>query len=239
VIVFDFSGKIALITGAAGNLGRTTAQLFQESGAKLVLSDLKEGSLREHYAQWQDLPDILLLPADLNDEQSVRRLVDQAISCFGRIDVLANIAGGFKMGPPLRETPVEDWNFMLDTNAHSMFLASRAIIPAMLRQGAGRIISVSARAAREGKANMGPYCVSKAAVITLTETLAAEHKFDNINVNCILPGTIDTPQNREAMPEANFSNWVPTTDLANVILFLASDEARSVTGAAIPVYGRS
>lgn len=237
--MFDFSGKIALITGAAGNLGRTTAQLFQEAGASLVLSDLKEESLQDHYAQWQDRADILLLPADLNDEQSVQKLADQAVSHFGRIDVLANIAGGFKMGPPLHDTPIKDWEFMLDTNARSMFLTSRAVIPAMLRQGAGRIISVSARAAREGKSNMGPYCVSKAAVIRLTETMAAEHKFDNINVNCILPGTIDTPQNRQAMPDANFSNWVPTTDLANVILFLASDEGRSVTGAAIPVYGRS
>lgn len=237
--MFDFSGKIALITGAAGNLGRTTAQLFQDSGANLVLSDLKKKSLQEHYAQWQDRADILLVPSDLNDEHSVQKLADEAISHFGRIDVLANIAGGFKMGPSLHDTPIEDWNFLLDMNARSIFLTSRAVIPAMLRQGAGRIISVSARAAREGKANMGPYCVSKAAVITLTETLAAEHKFDNINVNCILPGTIDTPQNRQAMPDANFSNWVPTTDLANVILFLASDESRSVTGAAIPVYGRS
>lgn len=237
--MFDLSGKTTLITGAAGNLGRTTAQLFRDAGSRLVLSDLKEDSLYELYAQWQDSPDILLVPANLNDEHSVQALAAQAISHFGRIDVLANIAGGFKMGPPLHETSLEDWNFMIDMNASSIFLTSRAVIPAMLRQGGGRIISVSARAAKQGKPNMGPYCASKAAVITLTETLAAEHKFDSININCILPGTIDTPQNRESMPNADFSTWVPTTDLANVILFLASDEARAITGAAIPVYGRS
>ena len=237
--MFEFSGKTTLITGAAGNLGRTTARLFKDAGAALVLSDLKEDPLHECYAQWQDSSEILLVPADLNDEHSVQTLADQAISRFGRVDILANIAGGFKMGPPLHKTPLDDWNFMIGMNARSMFLTSRAVIPAMLRQGGGKIVSVSARAAKEGKPNMGPYCVSKAAVITLTESLAAEHKFDNINVNCILPGTIDTPQNREAMPSADFSNWVPTTDLANVILFLASDEARSITGAAIPVFGRS
>jgi NAD(P)-dependent dehydrogenase (short-subunit alcohol dehydrogenase family) len=237
--VFDYSGKTTLITGAAGNLGRTTAQFFRDAGAQLVLSDLKENALHELYGQWKDNADILLIPANLTDEQSVQSLADHAISRFGRIDVLANVAGGFIMGPPIHDTPRKDWDFMMDLNARSMFLTSRAVIPAMLRQGGGRIISVSARAAKEGKANMGPYCASKAAVITLTETLAAEHKLDDININCILPGTIDTPQNREAMPNADFSNWVPTTDLANVILFLASDEARSITGAAVPVYGKS
>ncbi|MGV6827729.1 MAG: SDR family oxidoreductase, partial [bacterium] len=101
------------------------------------------------------------------------------------------------------------------------------------------IISVSARAAAAGKAKMAPYCASKAAVITLTESLAAEHKFNNINVNCILPGTIDTPQNRKDMPDADFSTWVAPSQLADVILFLASDNASAVTGAAIPVYGKS
>jgi len=103
----------------------------------------------------------------------------------------------------------------------------------------GRIINVSARAAVQGKGRMGPYCASKAAVLTLTESLAAENRMDNINVNCILPGTIDTPQNRQAMPEAEFSHWVPPQALADVVLFLASDAARCVTGAAIPVYGQS
>jgi NAD(P)-dependent dehydrogenase (short-subunit alcohol dehydrogenase family) len=235
----DFSGKVALITGAGGNLGRMVAERFHEAGARLVLVDLKKEQLQARYAEWKDSSEALIVAADLSDEQSVQSMVEQAKSGWGRIDILANIAGGFTMGPAIHETPVKDWNFMLDINARTMFLTCRAVIPIMLEQRGGRIISVSARAAREGKANMGPYCVSKAAVITMTESLAAEHKFNNINVNCILPGTIDTPQNRAAMPDADHSKWVPTKDLADVILYLASEQARSVTGAAIPVYGKS
>lgn len=235
----NIPGKTVLVTGAAGNLGQAVAETFHKAGAQLALADLNIDRLREVYAEWEGASSCLLVPADLTDEQSVQNMVQQTVSRFGQIDILANIAGGFTMGPPVHETSVQDWNFMLDINARTMFLASSAVIPVMLEYGGGKIISVAARAAREGKANMGPYCVSKAAVITLTEALAAEHKFNNINVNCILPGTIDTPQNRAAMANADHGSWVPTTDLANVIMFLASDQARSVTGAAIPVYGKS
>jgi len=237
--MYDFAGKVALITGAAGNLGRTVATAFQNAGASLVLVDLSEEHLQRVYGQWLEASDVLLIPTNLTDERSVTRMADEAKAKLGGIDILTNIAGGFGMGPLIRETPIEDWNLMLDINARSMFLASRAIVPHMLERGSGRIVSVSARAALQGKARMGPYCVSKAAVITLTETMAEEHKHDNITVNCILPGTIDTPQNRDAMPEADHSKWVSTVDLANVILFLASNEARAVNGAAVPVYGRS
>jgi NAD(P)-dependent dehydrogenase (short-subunit alcohol dehydrogenase family) len=128
---------------------------------------------------------------------------------------------------------------MMDLNARSVFHTCRAVVPHMVRQGSGRIVNVSARAALEGKARMGPYCASKAAVLTLTESLAAEHKLDGVNVNCILPGTIDTPQNRAAMPDADHSRWVAPAALADVIVFLASEASRTVTGAAIPVYGQS
>jgi len=127
----------------------------------------------------------------------------------------------------------------MDLNARTVFNCSRAVIPHMLATGGGKIVNVSARAATEGKGRMAPYCASKAAVITLTESMAAEHKHNGINVNCILPGTVDTPQNREAMPDQDHGRWVPTAALADVILFLASDAARCVTGAAVPVYGQS
>ncbi len=237
--MFDFSNKVALVTGAAGNLGRSVAQAFRQAGAKLALVDLLGDRLTEVFGAWRDAEDVVFIPTDLTDPDSVQVMAERTVARFGRVDILANIAGGFSMGPAVHETPVKDWDFMLDMNARTLFLASRAVIPTMLAQGGGRIVSVSARAAKEGKAKMGPYCVSKAAVITLTETLAAEHKNANINANCILPGTIDTPQNRADMPNADHSTWVPTADLANVILFLASDAARSVNGAAIPVYGRS
>jgi NAD(P)-dependent dehydrogenase (short-subunit alcohol dehydrogenase family) len=237
--MYQFSDKVALLTGAAGSLGSTVAGLFHEAGAKLALADLSGERLKQVFAQWAGLEEVLLIPTDLTNPESVHTMATKTVQHFGRIDILANIAGGFLMGPKVHETPIKDWDFMLNMNARTMFLVSRAVIPNMLKQREGRIISVSARAAKEGKAKMGPYCVSKAAVITLTETLAAEYKQDNITVNCILPGTIDTPQNRSDMPDADYSKWVPTTDLASVILFLASAAACSVTGAAIPVYGQS
>lgn len=235
----DFNGKVVLVTGAAGNLGLAVAQGFYDAGARLVLVDLSVERLRQAYGAWEAAGRALLLAVDLTRENSVAEMARQTESAYGRVDILANIAGGFLMGPRLHETAVNDWEFMIRLNAGSVFLTSRAIIPMMLAAGSGKIVSVAARAAREGKAKMGPYCASKAAVITLTESMAAEYKADHINVNCILPGTIDTPQNREAMPGADYSKWVRPGDLANVILFLASDAAVAVNGAAIPVYGES
>jgi NAD(P)-dependent dehydrogenase (short-subunit alcohol dehydrogenase family) len=233
--MFDFSGKVAMVSGAAGNLGKAVADALERAGARLVLVDLSEDRLNALYGAAERLT----LPADLTDEASVAQAVAQALSRYGRIDLLANIAGGFTMGPALHETPTGTWEFMLNLNARSAFLLSRAVIPHMLRQGGGRIVNVAARAAVQPKGRMVPYCVSKAAVVTLTEGMAAEYRDRNINVNCVLPGTIDTPQNRADMPDADFGQWVLPAALADAILFLFSDAARAVSGAALPVYGRS
>jgi NAD(P)-dependent dehydrogenase (short-subunit alcohol dehydrogenase family) len=158
---------------------------------------------------------------------------------YGRIDVLVNVAGGFSMGPPVHETPLTTWEFMLNLNARTVFLTSREILPIMIDQGKGKIVSIAARAALAGKAHMAPYVVSKSAVLRLTESMAAELQEYDINVNCVLPGTIDTPRNRAQNPAADFSKWVAPEALADVILFLASDGARAISGAAIPVYGRN
>ena len=235
----EFKGKVILITGAAGNLGRAVAAAFASDGARIALLDIDESALDDARAALPGDAEVLTVPTNLLDIDSVNNAVERVKSHFGAVDVLANIAGGFTMGPPLHETPDKDWDFMMNLNARSVFNMCRAVVPRMLAAGGGRIISVSARAAREGKARMGPYCASKAAVITLTESLAAEHKHAGINVNCILPGTIDTPQNREAMPDADHDTWVPPEALADVVRFLASEAARCVTGAAVPVYGRS
>jgi NAD(P)-dependent dehydrogenase (short-subunit alcohol dehydrogenase family) len=215
------------------------AEAFGSRGARLALLDRSADRL-EAAARALALPaSALLLPTDLTARKSVDEAVAAVAERLGALDVVANIAGGFTMGPPLHETPDEDLDFMLDLNVRSLFHVCRAAVPAMLKGGGGRIVNVSARAAREGKARMGPYCASKAAVITLTETLAAEHRLDGINVNCILPGTIDTPQNRASMPDADHSRWVPPGALADVVVFLASHAARAISGAAIPVYGQS
>ena len=235
----EFQDKVALVTGAAGNLGSAVCSALAASGARLALFDLDDEALNRVRGELPGGIEVQTYSTDLTDPQSVCRSVDAAGAHFGRIDILANIAGGFAMGPPLQETGDDTWNLMMDLNLRSVFNMCRAVLPLMLEQGEGRIINVSARAALAGKASMGPYCASKAGVITLTETLAAENKHNGINVNCILPGTVDTPQNRAAMPDQDHDTWVPPAALADVILFLASDAARCVTGAALPVYGRS
>lgn len=236
----DFTNKVAVITGAAGNLGAATAVAFHNAGARLALVDLKREALAERFAE--TLPEgdrVLYLAGDLTVEEGGTAVVAATLEHYGQLDILINIAGGFTMGPPLHETPLKDWDFMLNLNAKSVFLLSRAAIPHMLEAGGGKIVNIGARPGLEGKAKMAPYSVAKSAVIRLTESMAAELKAHNINVNCILPGTIDTPQNRADMPKADFSKWVPPEALADVILFLASDGARAVHGAAVPVYGRS
>jgi len=234
---FNFNNQVVVITGAAGALGSTTAELFFRAGANLALVDISFAKLT--HPRWKHAKNVGLFETDLTDVNSVNNSVANIIERFGQIDCLANVAGGFKMGPMVHETPVSDWDFMINLNAKSVFLMCRAVIPHMLEKKKGKIVNVAARAATEGKAKMAPYCVSKAAVVTLTQSLAAEQKINNINVNCILPGTVDTQQNRNDMPDANFSNWVPTTDLANEILHLCSEQAKGVTGAALPVYGKS
>lgn len=237
--MFDFTDKVILITGAAGNLGEAAVQAFYSAGASLALVDNRQERLPQLFGNLGPARALLVGGIDVTEETAVTHMTTTIINRYGRVDILCNIAGGFKMGTAVHETPLDDWEFMLNLNARSVFLVSRAIIPHMLSQGSGKIISVAARTALEGKAKMAAYTVSKSAVIRLTESMAAELKDNGITVNCILPGTIDTPQNREAMPKANFAKWVAPEALADVMLFLASPAARAITGAAVPVYGRS
>jgi NAD(P)-dependent dehydrogenase (short-subunit alcohol dehydrogenase family) len=163
--------------------------------------------------------------------------VARALPAGARIDILCNIAGGFRMGHPVHETPDETWDLMLGLNAKSVVHCARAVVPGMLGAGHGKIVNIAALAGLSGKANMGAYSASKSAVIRLTESMSAELRDKGINVNCILPSTIDTPQNRADMPKADPRRWVAPEALADVVLFLASDAARAIHGAAIPVNG--
>jgi len=232
----DFSERTVIITGAAGNLGSAVAKAFQAAGAKLALVDRATDRLPRIFPDLVGSPDHLLIPSvDLTDVDGVASMVAETLSRFGRIDVLANIAGGYRAGTPVHETPLEAWDFMLNLNARTVLIVSKAVIPHMLEQESGKIVNVSTLAALKGRAKMAAYSASKSAVMRLTESMSAELKRKGINVNCILPSTIDTPQNREAMPNADFSRWTKPEAIADVILFLASDAARAVHGAAIPV----
>lgn len=232
----DHSNQTVLVTGAGGNLGRALASLFAQRGARLVLLERDAAHLRQVYGQ--DSERQMLLAADLLAQGQVDAAVRAAQQKFGGIDVLCNIAGGFRMGPPVHETPDEDWDFLFGLNAKSVVHAVRAVVPGMIAGGGGRIVNVAASAAQKGAAGMAAYCASKDAVIRITEAMAAELKDHRINVNCVLPSVIDTPQNRAAMPDADPQRWVSPEALAEVIAFLASDGARAVNGAAIPVTGR-
>lgn len=233
------SPPVVLLTGAAGNLGRAVAQAFAARGAQLVLVDRTGASAPAADEGFAAAPAPLRLSADLRDAAQVRQAADAAVAQFGRIDVLCNLAGGFRMGEPVHETSAQTWDFLFDLNARSVVHAAQAVVPHMLKQGAGRIVNVAAFAASRGAAHMGAYTASKSAVIRLTEAMSAELRENGINVNCVLPTIIDTPQNRADMPDADPARWVAPADLANVILFLASPEAKAVHGAALPVTGLS
>jgi len=230
-----FEGRTCLVTGAAGNLGRAVAAAFASSGAALVLLDRDDGSLRAAHGSQGERR--LLLDVDLLDAAAVANAIRTAVDSFGRIDVLCNIAGGFRMGHPVHETPADTWELMLDLNAKSVIHTARAVVPGMIAAGCGKIVNIAALAGLAGKANMGAYSASKSAVIRLTESMSAELRDKGINVNCILPSIIDTPQNRADMPGADPRRWVAPEALAEVVLFLASESARAIHGAAIPVTG--
>ena len=230
--------RVVMITGSAGNLGLAVARAFLDAHASLVLIDRAPDRLAHLFPELVNSEDHFLAQSvDLTDANAVAETVDEALRRFDRIDVLINAAGGYRAGPSVDATPLEDWDFIFNLNVRSIFITSRAVIPAMRRQRRGKIINVASRSALRGEANAALYSASKSVVVRLTESMAAELRDAGINVNCVLPGIIDTPINRKAMPNGDFSRWVQPEALAEVIAFLASDAAREVTGAAVPARG--
>lgn len=233
----DFAGKSVIVTGAAGALGFAVAQRFAKGGAKVALLDLPGDALTKKTHELG--AGHLAVPCNLLDGEAVQLAVGMVSAKFGRIDVLCNIAGGFRMGPAVHETGADLWQLMLDMNVNSLMRIASQVVPVMQKQKAGKIVNIGALSALSGKPAMGAYTASKAAVIRLTEAMAMELREQGINVNCVLPSIIDTPANRADMPGADVSKWVAPDALADVIAFLASDAARAVHGAAVPVPGLS
>jgi NAD(P)-dependent dehydrogenase (short-subunit alcohol dehydrogenase family) len=233
------AGKVAIITGAAGNLGQAIARAFHGAGAKTVLADQSADALQRTYGgAGPDAIRMISGGVDLADEASARALAASARARFGRIDVLVNTVGGFRGGKHVHEEELVTWDLMMTVNLRTTLLACRAVLPVMLEQGSGAIVNVGAGAALSAPAGLAAYSASKSAVLRLTESLSAEVKAKGLRVNAVLPSTIDTPQNRAAMPGADTSKWVAPDAIADVIVFLASDAARAVTGVALPVFGR-
>lgn len=220
----DFAGNVVVVTGAAGALGRAVASEFASRGARLALVDII--AITGSHASFV---------GDLSDAQAAQKIAGDITRQFGRIDVLANVAGGFTMGETVHETTDATWKFMFDLNVTTMLNMVRATVPTMLAAGSGKIVNIGARAGLKGVGRMGAYCASKSVVIRLTESLADELKGSGINVNCILPSIIDTARNRQDMPDADYSKWVDPADLASAIAFLASDAAHAIHGVALPV----
>lgn len=232
----DFADQVVIVTGAGGNLGAAIAHKLGSRGAKLVLADQSAEALERVKAALGRAECLLLSGVDLRKEEDANRIVKEAVTYFGRVDALANTVGTFRMGR-IGEDAAEHWQMLMDLNALSALLISKAALKAMSARSYGRILHVAAGAGLKGAAGMSAYSASKAALMRVCEALAEEARSVGVTANCILPSTIDTPQNRAAMPDADTSVWVKPEAIANVAAFLLSADAASVTGAAVPVTG--
>ena len=225
-------GKVALVTGANGGLGTHVTRALLDAGFTVV------GLAPRIRAGAFDHPHFTAVPATLDSLDAARKATDTVISRFGKIDVLAHLVGGFAGGQSVADTDDATFHRMFEMNLKSAFHILRAVIPYMRQAGEGRIIAIGSRAAEDPGPSVGAYSASKAALVSLVETVARENKDAGITANVILPGTMDTPANRKAMPGADTSQWVQPASVASLILWLAGDAGKDVTGAAIPVYGR-
>ena len=236
------SEKVAVITGATGALGRVVTKDLLEKGFVVVAPFRKEATKKELLDHVGALGSRLkMIQAEVSVEEDVNRLFSEVSSTYGKIDVLLNLAGGYKGGQEVQNTPVEIWDSLLEMNLKTTILCCRAALPMMISRNSGRILNVGARTGMEKRyrAKSAAYAVAKAGVAVLTEALAEELKKTDITVNAILPSTIDTPMNHHDMPQADSSKWVKPEDVSKVIQFLISDDSKATSGALIPVYGRA
>jgi NAD(P)-dependent dehydrogenase (short-subunit alcohol dehydrogenase family) len=223
--------KIAMVTGADGGLGTHVTRALLDAGATVI------GVSRKAQPASSDKASYLAVAADLSSAETAKRTVDEIAARFGRVDILAHLVGGFAGGKTIAETDDTTFQRMLDLNLKSAFYVLRAVIPHMRRAGRGSVIAIGSRAAEDPGPGVGAYSASKAALVSLIRTVAIENKDVAITANVLLPGTMDTPTNRQAMPGADTSQWVQPASVASLIAWLASEAGKDVNGAVIPVYG--
>ena len=224
-------GKVVLVTGANGGLGTYVTQAFLDAGATVA------GTSRQIRQAEFNNPNFSAIPAEISNLANAKALVEQVAERFGKLDVLAHTVGGFAGGQSVADTDGETFQRMLDLNLNITFYLLRGAIPELRKTGAGRIIAIGSRAALEPGANVGAYSASKAAMVSLLRTVALENKDAGLTANVILPGTMDTAANRRSMPGSDFSKWVQPATVAGLMVWLASDAGKDISGAAIPVYG--
>ena len=235
-----FEGQVVLVAGGTGGLGRAVSLAFLEEGAKVVATYRKQEELDAlKSAAGAKATQLDAIAVDVTDEAAVRQLIEKILAKHGRLDALVNTVGGYAGGVNLWELDTKVFDQMLALNLLSSYALSRAAVRAMLKQGRGAIVNVAAKAAFDHAAGAAAYAASKAAAVAMLDSLAADLKGTGIRVNSILPSIIDTQANRKAMPQADFARWPKAEDIARVILFLCSEDARVIHGAAIPVYGDS
>ncbi len=224
-------GKVVLVTGAGGGLGTYVTQAFLDSGATVI------GTSRKIQQSDFTGAGFTAIPGEISSQAGAKVLADSVVSRFGRLDVLAHTVGGFAGGQSVTDTDDATFQRMLDLNLNSVFHILRATVPALRKSSSGRIIAIGSRAAVEPGLGVGAYSASKAAMLSLIKTVAAENRDAGVTANVILPGTMDTPANRMATPGADFARWVQPANVASLVVWLASDAGKETTGAAIPVYG--
>jgi len=224
-------GKVALVTGASGGLGTYVTKALLDAGATVVgvsrniqQSDFKSAAF-------------IALPAEISSAEGAKSAVDRLMSRVGRLDVVVHTVGGFAGGQSIAETDDATFQRMFDLNLNSAFHLLRAVIPHLRNTGNGRIIAIASRAAVDPGPGVGAYSASKAALVSLIRTVAMENKDAGVTANVILPGTMDTPGNRKAMPAADVGKWVQPANVAGLITWLAGDNGKDINGAVIPIYG--
>ena len=235
-------GRVAIVTGGSGALGRAVVENFLVAGASVAVPYIVDAEiplLEQRLGGRFPSNQILTRKCDVGLEDQSAKLVEDVVRTFGKLDILVNLVGGFWGGKPIAETSLAEWQSMFDLNLKPTFLCCRAAVPAMKRNGYGRIVSVSSRSGLTGAGDFAAYAVAKGAIKTFTASLAEEVLADNIMVNAIAPSTIDTEANRKAMPKAKHENWVKPEDIARTIAYLCSEDCRVTSGAVVPVYGKA
>lgn len=234
----DFTGKVALIAGGTGGLGSAISFAFLRAGAQVAVTYRASAELLALQATGPDFAQRLTsYQVDVTDESGVRELIKELVQKHGRVDFLVNAVGGYSGGTKLWEIDPNTFDQMLNLNLRSGFLLARAVVPAMLKQQGGSIVNVASKAAFDHAAGAGAYVASKSAAVAMVDCLAEDLRGTGVRANSVLPSIIDTPANRKAMPNADFTKWPKPEEIAQVILFLCSDEARLIHGSAVPVYG--
>jgi NAD(P)-dependent dehydrogenase (short-subunit alcohol dehydrogenase family) len=233
-----FQGKVALVAGGTGGLGRAVSLAFLRESAKVIVTYRNADELaaltREAGGQSASLIGCEL---DAADAEATQRQIESLVAQTGHIDILVNAIGGYSGGTPLWEIAPDAWEKMVALNLNAGYSLCRATAPVMLRQGKGSIVNIASRAAFDHAAGAAAYAASKAAAVAMIDSLAADLRGKGVRVNSVIPSIIDTEANRKAMPKADFATWPKPEDIAKIILFLCSDEAKLIHGASVPVYG--